>query len=808
MNKTSTINENLALMAFNVLHSNRLPNFFAVNSSDIQPLPHQVRAVYSHLLPRSPLHFLLADDPGAGKTIMTALFLKELDIRDSLHNCLIIAPASLTDQWQEELASKFHLFFSHINDKSHSGLLIAKLDTLARNSDLQLRLAQHSWDAIVFDEAHKLSVQVSGNEIHYTKRFRLAQRLSRVASNFLLLTATPHNGKPEEFRHFLSLLNAEHFTNSDSYMRRLQKEELVKFDCSPLFPQRQARTVSYSLSGPEFQLYEDVTEYVRNQFNSADRLDDRRRGSAVGFALTLLQRRLASSPEAIFQSLTNRANRLQNKSFDTPPDYDEITDTESPADYVSASLNNAELQREIRTLKDLAQQAAHVRFHELDIKWQKLSELLQHDLKGEKLIVFTEHRATLNYLADKIRTLLGRYDSLVTIHGGMSLKERHHAEAAFRDYARILVATDAAGEGINLQCAHIMINYDLPWNPNRLEQRFGRIHRIGQQHDCLLFNLIAGNTREGQVFSRLFAKLQAERQALDGRVFDVLGDISVDGKSLSDIILQAIRDQTTPDIEHHTLLNATPFHCPISREEASSLLHEIMAAKSQLIPQDDIKAFVCEALPLLNVNILRREGHNLEITYVPQSLLNLDSRILRSYRRVCFSPTGCGELLTQAHPLVRAAAQAIIAKLSGQDSDSPAGRKFIEIAAMNAVFAHELSLGNSPRDVSSLNLGFDIESISPDGSLRFIEVKGRAADSTTVTLTSGEIRFALSHPDNFILAIVFVNGTQTHLNYCTHCFRNPPDDAEVSRTYRISGLGAIISSSQNTVGDSPCPPRS
>ena len=373
-----------------------------------------------------------------------------------------------------------------------------------------------------------------GGAVKYTNRFLLGRRLSNITRNFLLLTATPHNGKEEDFQLFLSLLDPDRFegihgssqqaVDVSDVMRRLVKEELLTFEGKPLFPERIAYTVNYDLSPEEAKLYSAVTDYVREEFNRADNLNNEHK-TTVGFALTILQRRLASSPEAIYQSLRRRRERLEHRLAEEKlgkrakefhdPDFNDFDEDDLSADeqenfeekvvdHASAAATIAELEAEINTLKRLENMANNVRVKGVDRKWEELSRLLHDDGSmfdsngnREKLIIFTEHRDTLNYLTAKIRSLLGSDEAVVTIHGGMLRDERRKVEELFKQDVgvRILIATDAAGEGINLQRAHLMINYDLPWNPNRLEQRFGRIHRIGQTEVCHLWNLVANETR-------------------------------------------------------------------------------------------------------------------------------------------------------------------------------------------------------------------------------------------------------------------------------------------------------------------------
>lgn len=499
----------LASEAYRISLAHLFDPYLAVHTSSVEPLPHQISAVYQEMLPRLPLRYVLADDPGAGKTIMTGLFIKELIARGDLKRCLIVSPGSLAEQWQDELFQKFHLRFEILtNDRMESAasgniftevdLCICRLDKLARNDSLQEKLKVSEWDLIVCDEAHKMSATIWGGEVKYTKRFQLGRLLSNITRNFLLLTATPHNGKEDDFHLFLSLVDPDRFEGThgntqqavdvSDVMRRLVKEELLKFDGKPLFPERIAYTVNYDLSPIEAQLYAAVTEYVQEEFNRADKLNNERK-TTVGFALTILQRRLASSPEAIYQSLRRRRERLEHRLAEErlgkrAADYADLDDDfdeddfapeeqeeleEKVVDHASAAATIAELEAEIRTLKRLEAMANKVRVSGIDRKWEELSLLLQDnesmfgaDGQREKLIIFTEHKDTLNYLTEKIRSLLGSDEAVVTIHGGMVRDERRKVEELFKQDkgVRILIATDAAGEGINLQRAHLMINYD------------------------------------------------------------------------------------------------------------------------------------------------------------------------------------------------------------------------------------------------------------------------------------------------------------------------------------------------------------
>lgn len=697
----------LASEAYRISLAHLFDPYLAVHTSSVEPLPHQISAVYQEMLPKLPLRYVLADDPGAGKTIMTGLFIKELIVRGDLKRCLIVSPGSLAEQWQDELFSKFHLRFEILtNDRMESAasgniftevdFCICRLDKLARNEAIQEKLKVTEWDLIVCDEAHKMSATVWGGEVKYTKRFLLGRLLSNITRNFLLLTATPHNGKEEDFHLFLSLVDPDRFegTHGNSQqavdvsdvMRRLVKEELLKFDGTPLFPERIAYTVNYDLSPEEANLYTAVTEYVQEEFNRADNLNNERKNT-VGFALTILQRRLASSPEAIFQSLKRRRERLEHRlaeeklgkrAAEYNADLDDFDDDDFPAeemeemeeavvDHASAAATIAELEAEIKTLKRLEHMANSVRVGGVDRKWDELSKLLQDNEtmfgeKGqrEKLIIFTEHKDTLNYLTDKIRSLLGSTEAVVTIHGGMLRDERRKVEELFKQDkdVRILIATDAAGEGINLQRAHLMINYDLPWNPNRLEQRFGRIHRIGQTEVCHLWNLVAQETREGFVFQRLFSKIEEERQALGGKVFDILGKVSFENKSLRELLIEAVRYGNDPKVRNR--LNEVVDHSMDPNElrkliEERALTDDVMDVgvvnsikedmeriEAHKLQPHFIEAFFVEAFQSVGGKIRQRENGRYEITSVPYAVRNRDTQIgfgepvLNRYERICF----------------------------------------------------------------------------------------------------------------------------------------------------------------------------
>lgn len=715
----------LAAEAQRILLAGHSDPMLAVATSDVQPLPHQIRAVYGELLPRTPLRFLLADDPGAGKTIMAGLYVKELLLRDDVKRCLIVAPGSLVEQWQDELRLKFGLDFEILAAGSQDAapganifeakpLLIARMDQLARNDYLNTQLEDAEFDLVVVDEAHRMSARWFGGEIKLSRRFELGRLLSERTRHLLLMTATPHNGKEEDFQTFLSLLDRDQFEGpgdkkaesgtADGFMRRMVKEDLLTFEGKPLFPERQAETAAYPLSPDERYLYEQVTEYVREGMNRADRLDGKRRVT-VGFALTVLQRRLASSPEAIFQSLRRRAERLERTRVDllarrdAPPaqtrlvfdddepdleeyDAEELENVEEElVDAATAALTAAELETEVAELNDLAEVAQRVLASQADSKWVELRGVLEsqvlatHEGPPRKLIVFTEHRDTLNYLERRVSTLIGRRNAVVAIHGGVARHDRRRITEEFTHNpdVQVMIATDAAGEGLNLQAAHLMVNYDLPWNPNRIEQRFGRIHRIGQTEVCRLWNLVADGTREGEVFQRLLDKIEEQKRAYGGKVFDVLGT-SLGEMSLTRLLRDAIRYGERADVraKMHETIDAgvsaglkelmddhALAHEALPGEELRRLRRDMEDAQARRLQPHFIRDAFVEAFTRLGGRIDRREKGRYEITHVPALVRNSTrAPIARRYVRVTFDLKTVGtelgdraELLAPGHPL-------------------------------------------------------------------------------------------------------------------------------------------------------------
>lgn len=825
----------------------------AVHTSLVEPLPHQITAVYDSMLPRQPLRFLLADDPGAGKTIMAGLFMKELLARGDLQRCLVVCPGSLAEQWQDELYRRFDLPFEILtNDKLEAArtgnwfletnLVIARLDKLSRDEEVQLKLQAPDcrWDLTVCDEAHKMSATFFGGEVKYTKRYKLGQLLSTLTRHFLLMTATPHNGKEEDFQLFMALLDGDrfegrfrdgaHVVDVSDLMRRMVKENLLKFDATALFPERIAYTVPYKLSDPEAALYAAVTEYVRDEFNRAEALQNDKRAGTVGFALTILQRRLASSPEAIYQSLRRRRERMESRlrefeivqrgaaiaealgrypalDSDDVEDLEDAPENEVEAaqeeilDQATAASTIVELKAEIATLKRLEGLALSVRRGGSDTKWRELASLLSAIFTAnagsadslrqaipfvsaaaaaptpsphQKLVIFTEHRDTLNYLHDRIITLLGRTEAVVIIHGGMGREERRRAEESFKHdpEVQVLVATDAAGEGINLQRAHLMVNYDLPWNPNRIEQRFGRIHRIGQTEVCHLWNLVADETREGDVYHLLLEKLAEARETLGGQVFDVLGKVQFEGKPLRELLIEAIRYGELPEVRSR--LTSVVSHA-FDRSQIEQLLEERALARDSMdasrvfkireemeraearrLQPHYIESFFLEAFQQLGGSIKLREPRRYEVTHVPSTIRNRDRLIgigepvLPRYERIVFdksliAPQGqpLAAFVCPGHPLLDATIDLVLERNR-------------DLLRRGAVLVDERDPGTKPRILFYLE-----HSIQDAGLMR-----------------SGERRLV---SQRVLYVELDADGTARHMNYAPYLDYRPlmEDEPEV-----------------------------
>jgi superfamily II DNA or RNA helicase len=569
----------LGLQAYSLGIAYEFDPYFGLSISRVDPLPHQLEAIYDYLLKLARVRFLLADDAGAGKTIMAGLLIRELKLRGLAENILIVCPANLSFQWQRELKEKFNEKFLvlkgqdirdqfGINQWLEQKTVITSLD-LAKREEILPGLRQVHWDLVIVDEAHRMSWTPPSRK---TARYALGELLRETTDHILLLTATPHKGDPENFSLFLQLLDVDAFADVRSireamdrrrapfYLRRT-KEAMVYFPerqsdgtwvAKKIFTKRIPHSVNFQIDGPEFELYRDITRFVKRQSARAAAQGDDPRARAIGFLMSLYQRRLASSTYAMRHSLQNRAKRLTEglkraqelvrlmpPELPTPEELEEMEDSERERleemlDAITLSENAEQIKEEVNELKQFEEQAETVEESGTEAKLSRLKELLHtegfFDDSEKKLLIFTEFKDTLDYLLDCLKKWGFKVGC---IHGSMKAGSRDdpgtrlYTEQQFWEgKIQVLVATEAAGEGINLQCCNILFNYDIPWNPNRLEQRMGRIHRYGQKKQCLIFNFVASNTIEGRVLQRLLERLQEIRDALDDdAVFNVVGEV-------------------------------------------------------------------------------------------------------------------------------------------------------------------------------------------------------------------------------------------------------------------------------------------
>lgn len=614
---------------------------FAINCSVVDPLPHQVEAVYKFLLPQPKIRFLLADDTGAGKTIMTGLLLKELLLRHYVERILIITPGGLTKQWQEdEMGVKFNIPFKLVNRSvfsseptvfQNSNRVVASIDFVCRE-DIMNVLSKTSWDMVIFDEAHKLSAYEYGEKIYKSKRYEVAHMLAHQCEHLLLLTATPHRGRKDTFKRLLQLLDEDIFATADLvtervrelsetgankfFIRRL-KEDMKDWDGNPLYKKRHTKTTSYNLTPDEKRLYDAVTQYLTKRKEEAAQS----KNIHVSLALQVMQRRLVSSIFAIRNTLHKRWTALQGltdeleknpslwkqriklEDFDdiNIDDLDDLEDDERDAldnilsdpkklKLFTTSKSPSEIKAETQEVKELYLMADSLyNQQQEEQKYKELKHLLtsQGVIDGEKLVIFTEHKDTLLYLQERLHN--NGY-TVATIHGGMSVDERRQAQCQFMTPdTQILICTDAAGEGINLQFCRLLINWDIPWNPNRLEQRMGRIHRYGQKNDVMVFNMVADNTREGQVLKKLLTKLDVIREQLgDDRVYDVIQDVlkGVALDSIIDSVLNGRESDLDAFIDKSTSELSGIFEKSI-KEQSKAMAHTVVDYKEARLLKED-----------------------------------------------------------------------------------------------------------------------------------------------------------------------------------------------------------------------------
>jgi len=693
--------------------------FLAINVSQIDPLPHQIDAVYHYILRNPKIRFLLADDPGAGKTIMAGLVIKELQYRHNADRILIVAPGHLGEQWQRELKEKFGCRFKLINRATinsnwgdnvweNENLCITSIDFI-KQDEIKSTLASVRWDLIIIDEAHKMSAYKYGDKIDKRKRYRVGELLSETTNHLIFLTATPHRGDEENFRLFIDLLSPGMFANIDLlkesvankdnplFLRRL-KEDLKDFQGKPLFPPRNVQTISFKLNDEEKGLYNAVTTFVQQYF---DKAKERRN---IAFALMILQRRLSSSIRAVRLSLDRRKKRLEeflrmpelfeeNKEElhklyrlreDDIENYSEseIWELEKKLELLTIAENIDDVKKEIEEINQLIIKAREAEKKEIESKLYSLKERILSNIAENKLLIFTEFRDTLEYLVDKIKS----WDYKVNfIHGGMNLDSRIEAEKEFKHNAQIMVATEAAGEGINLQFCSFMVNYDIPWNPNRLEQRMGRIHRYGQQKEVFIYNMVSKDTNEGKILNKLFEKLKKMKEALGtDRVFDIIGDIFPD-KKLDDILKEAVTNQRSmeeillnveelepnailPKMEKIFLTSLATRHIDYSALKKESKL----AQENKLVPEY-IEGFFIKAFQKYNGNIVKKNNYY-TIDSVPAQIKRMAEEtnfknkyglLYKEYKKVIFDKDLFkkfpeAEFIAPGHPLLEAVNEKIL----------------------------------------------------------------------------------------------------------------------------------------------------
>jgi len=696
----------------------------AVSVSQVDPLPHQIEAVYHYALQSPRIRFLIADDAGAGKTIMAGLIFKELEYRRLARRVLIVAPGHLKYQWQREMKERFQESFAIVdrarmesawgeNVWEERERCITSIDFI-KQDEIKATLHSAHWDLVIVDEAHKMSAYAyrSRNRVKVdkTQRYQVGEVLSRRTNHLLFLTATPHRGDEENFRLFLDLLRPGFFAQPELlresieskdnpvFVRRL-KEDMKRFDGTAIFPPRHVHTVPFRLTDAEAALYNGVTRYVQDYFDKA------KKNRSITFALMILQRRLTSSTHAIYESLKRRKARLEDL-LDLPEqirqhreDYlrarnisdDELEDMaeeerieiERRLEHLTIAENIDDVRAEIEQLEGLIEQAEQVRAQKVESKLVGLRDKVLANLGDRKLLIFTEFRDTLEYLVENLRAW--GY-SVVTIHGQMSMDARIEAEHDFRDKAQIMVATEAAGEGINLQFCSLMVNYDIPWNPNRLEQRMGRIHRYGQNLEVHIWNMISRDTREGQILERLFEKLGRMRKALGSdRVFDIIGDI-IPGARLDELLKDAIFNQRRmEEIEQEidavdeqsarqTLERVFAIGLATRHIDYTGLLEETLTAEENRLVPEYVEDYFLRAFRRLEGNVERRADDAYAVTSVPYDLRRWGDdydfkvtygQLFREYGRITFDKAYArqhakSEFVAPGHPLLEAVNQEIL----------------------------------------------------------------------------------------------------------------------------------------------------
>ena len=574
-NQVSLQNLQYRAMAARIKNEIGSQSILSPYESNVVPLPHQILAL-EKVMNGPYCRFLIADEVGMGKTIEAGLCLKELKLRGIVKRTLIVVPLSAMTQWQSELKKHFNERF-HIYDSEFIGSLAKTFGRLDADNDINMwqqnnqiivsmdslrplesrrgwtkekvdeynkyrieSVINADFDLIIIDECHK----VGGSDVN-VGRFRMAQTLCSAIPNVLLLSATPHRGKSDHFRRILKLLNDDAFSGNaaptleelEPYVVRTEKRQAIDYTGKPLFNKRRTERLvaEYDNSRHKLQqqLYADVTEYVKKGFDLATKT----KNTSYAFVMVLFQRMMSSSTQAILDAIEKRTSRLEVEKNQTLT-HENITQKllEEDAD-AQLSLNfeekvNEQIQNtaaayetELLELKELLNQAKHCRTNEVDVKFEYLLRKLDELKKAEnnmdlKFIIFTEFTSTQNMLCQELSNR-GGYTS-VAINGSMDADERGEALKKFKDKVQILVSTDAAGESLNMQFAHIVINYDVPWNPMMIEQRIGRVDRIGQSYEVLAINMMINNSIDSRVYEVIETKLS---QILSDMGIDKTNDV-------------------------------------------------------------------------------------------------------------------------------------------------------------------------------------------------------------------------------------------------------------------------------------------
>jgi len=698
----SSINFDLHFESIRLSLAYKYDHFLSLSSTRTNLEPYQVEAAW-RVLNSYKHRFLIADDVGLGKTIEAGMILKELSLRGRTRRVLIIVPAPLRYQWQREMRERFDEQFviyeaaylkvlkdSLLKDanvwEAHDRV-ITSID-YAKKEEVLVELERAKWDLIIFDEAQKLSVSKYGNKIQRSQRYKLAEALNNKTESFLFLTATPHRGDSFAFYSLISLIDPYIFEDEsrissgklNSIMIRRGKDGLKDEEGKPIFRPRDVLTLPVYFTEDENRLYDAVTDYVREVYNSAKSLNNR----AVGFAMVLLQKRMVSSITAIRESLKNRLSNLIKAEISSLSREEEvrlrdyIEDPDSMDDWekekferkletLSLPSTPEALKMEMETLKHLIKMAEDIK---VDSKAQRLIEFVKGILEDpkEKILIFTEYRDTLSYLLDLLKK--EGFDP-VTIHGGMPMGERREAEELFKSEAmKIMAATDAAGEGINLQFCHIMVNYDLPWNPNRIDQRIGRLHRYGQKRDVKAHNLFISNTREGEILARLMQKVKRIEKELGGKISDIVG-LVLEGVKLEDVIMNALAENRPIEVALKDIESAieerkiaykkieNTFLMDLKKFDLGNTLKVIEQSRTRSASEEDIERFVRVFFNQFGGKIEPTKKKDIYRLYTPKEILR--ETVKDKYERITFSKETAKELgadrvefLAFGHPLLEA----------------------------------------------------------------------------------------------------------------------------------------------------------